>query len=276
MTKKISVKFWAILISVSVFCIALLVAGIVIVNKNRVKVSFDLGLPELVENAEEFKTMKFWKGDKLEAPIPTMEVAKFDGWLVPAGELGYAYFDVEQPLTEDITLYADWVLDETDANGNGVGDVYEAYLGYPEIEAYLDSDGDGVSDVNIDKLYRTHRQSGKLVTMTAVHPEARFGQMVIDGDSITGFEEKPPRGDGYINGGFMVIQKEFIGQYLTDDPKMFLERTPLGSAAANGDMGVYRHDGFWQCMDNQREYQLLNDLWKKRKAPWTKYWTRKK
>jgi len=74
----------------------------------------------------------------------------------------------------------------------------------------------------------------------------------------------------------MVLQKQFVDRYVTDDKNMFLERVPLGSAAGDGNMGVYRHEGFWQCMDNQREYQLLNDLWKSRKAPWTKYWQRSK
>ena len=146
MTKKKSVKFWAILISVSVFCIALLVAGIVIVNKNRVTVSFDLGLPELVENAEDFEPVKLWKGKKLGVAVPTMELAEFGGWLVRVSEFGYVPYDMEEPVTEDMVLYADWVLDETDATGNGISDTYEAYLEYPEIEIYRDSDGDGADD----------------------------------------------------------------------------------------------------------------------------------
>jgi glucose-1-phosphate cytidylyltransferase len=69
--------------------------------------------------------------------------------------------------------------------------------------------------------------------------------MLIDGDEVNGFEEKPPRGDGYISGGFMVIKREFLDKYVTDDEKMFLERVPLHQAAADGNMGVYRHEGFW-------------------------------
>ena len=132
--------------------------------------------------------------------------------------------------------------------------------------------GDGVSDVNIEKLYKNHLKNNNTVTVTAVHPEARFGQMVLEGDSVNRFDEKPPRGEGYINGGFMVMKKEFVSEYLTDDENIFLERTPLQGVASDGKMGVYRHEGFWQCMDNQREYIMLNELWNKRKAPWTKYW----
>jgi len=134
--------------------------------------------------------------------------------------------------------------------------------------------GDGVSDVNIAKLWQTHTTGKKLVTVTAVHPEARFGQMLLDGDLVSGFEEKPPRGDGYINGGFMVVKKEFITRYLADDEDLFLERTPLRQAASDGEMSVCRHEGFWQCMDNQREYMLLNSLWENNRAPWTKYWSK--
>ena len=132
--------------------------------------------------------------------------------------------------------------------------------------------GDGVSDVNIAELYQTHLEGGKMVTVTAVHPEARFGQMLLDGSRVSGFEEKPPRGDGYINGGFMAVKKDFVKKYLTGDESLFLERAPLQSAASDGEMGVFRHEGFWQCMDNQREYTLLNNLWESGHAPWTKFW----
>ena len=142
----------------------------------------------------------------------------------------------------------------------------------PEDENFFLTYGDGVSDVNIEKLYQTHLANDQMVTITAVHPEARFGQMVLDGDSVSRFDEKPPRGEGYINGGFMVIKKDFVSNYLTADKNVFLERAPLQSAANNGEMGVYRHEGFWQCMDNQREYIMLNELWNSGRAPWKKYW----
>ena len=158
----------------------------------------------------------------------------------------------------------------------------ESMTGYRVFKAsrYLKDDdenffltyGDGVSDVNIDKLYKSHLKNNNTVTVTAVHPEARFGQMLLDGDQVNSFDEKPPRGEGYINGGFMVMKKEFVSEYLAADENLFLERTPLRGAASDGKMGVFRHEGFWQCMDNQCEYILLNELWNKRKAPWTKYW----
>lgn len=134
--------------------------------------------------------------------------------------------------------------------------------------------GDGVANVDINALYRTHIENGKMLTVTAVHPEARFGQMLLDGEQVCGFTEKPSRGEGYINGGFMVMKRDFVRKYLADDETLFLEQKPLQSAAADGEMSVYRHEGFWQCMDNPREYTLLNGLWESGNAPWTKFWSK--
>ena len=132
--------------------------------------------------------------------------------------------------------------------------------------------GDGVADVDIAALLKTHRAAGREITVTAVHPAARFGEMVTEGDRIVRFEEKPAVAQGYINGGFMAISRGFLKKYLTDDPQMFFERDPMQNAATAGDMTIYRHEGFWQCMDTSREYQLLNELWGKGAAPWTRYW----
>lgn len=132
--------------------------------------------------------------------------------------------------------------------------------------------GDGVCDLNVAELYKTHCESGKMLTMTAVHPEARFGQLLCRGNDLIGFEEKPLKGGDYINGGYMVVNREFVDKYIYDDESLILERAPLADAAADGNVGVFKHDDFWQCMDNQREYLMLNNLWSSGEAPWTKYW----
>ena len=132
--------------------------------------------------------------------------------------------------------------------------------------------GDGVSDVDIAAVYQHHLSSDKLLTLTAVQPEARFGIMNLSGNNVTGFAEKQAQADDYINGGFMVIRKEFIRRYLNGNEDQFLEREPMTRCAADGGMQVFKHDGFWQCMDNQREYNMLNEMWEKGEAPWTKYW----
>lgn len=182
--------------------------------------------------------------------------------------------------TPDITFHGE--SEESDWEVTLAGTGLDSMTGYRVFKAakYLREDdenffltyGDGLSNVNINDLYRTHLENGRMITISAVHPEARFGKLQLKGDLVSGFEEKPPKGDGYINGGFMAVKREFVKKYLLDDEQLFLERSPLQNAAKDGDMAVYRHEGFWQCMDNQREYTLLNELWKSGQAPWTKYW----
>lgn len=132
--------------------------------------------------------------------------------------------------------------------------------------------GDGVADLDVLKELEFHRQKKKLLTCIAVHPAARFGELVLDGEQVLRFAEKPAHSAGYINGGFMVMNKRFIGTYLAGKKDRFLEMEPMDEVVRDGQMVAFRHSGFWQCMDNPREYQLLNELWKKDKAPWTKYW----
>ena len=132
--------------------------------------------------------------------------------------------------------------------------------------------GDGVADINIEALYRQHTKSGKLITISAVHPEARFGEIVLDGNDVLRFDEKPPHASGYINGGYMMVERNFVARYLADDESLFFERAPMRRAAEDHQMQVFKHEGFWQCMDNPREYELLNSLWRSGAAPWTKYW----
>lgn len=181
----------------------------------------------------------------------------------------------------DITFHGD--PEEADWEVTLAGTGLESMTGFRVAKAakyLLDDDetffltyGDGLSDINIRNLYDTHRKTGKMITVSAVHPETRFGELQLNGDLVSGFEEKPPRGTGYINGGFMAVNREFVEQYVPGgNDQLFLEREPLHNAAKDGNMAVYRHEGFWQCMDNQREYTLLNELWKSGKAPWTKHW----
>jgi len=142
----------------------------------------------------------------------------------------------------------------------------------PEDEEFFLTYGDGLADIDIDALYARHKSGGAELTITAVHPEARFGEMRLDGDRVLGFEEKPTHSGGLVNGGFMVVDRRFIADYLSDGGDAFFEAAPMARCAAEGRMQVYRHNGFWQCMDNPREYNLLNSLWRSGAAPWTKYW----
>lgn len=132
--------------------------------------------------------------------------------------------------------------------------------------------GDGVADVDVAATLATHRRAKRLITVTAVHPSARFGEMVMEGDRVVKFDEKPVKSVKYINGGYMVVDRRFLKRYLPKDRNLFFEQAPMHQSAENGDMTVYRHEGFWQCMDTGREYELLNRLWKEGTAPWARFW----
>ncbi len=132
--------------------------------------------------------------------------------------------------------------------------------------------GDGLSDIHIGELYRSHLKSGKLFTISAVHPAARFGEMLLNEDRVERFDEKIAVSAGYINGGFMVLNRKFIEKYLSRTENEFFEKRPMLSAVRDGEVHAFRHEGFWQCMDTPREYQLLNELWESGKAPWTQFW----
>jgi glucose-1-phosphate cytidylyltransferase len=126
--------------------------------------------------------------------------------------------------------------------------------------------GDGVSDVDLERLLAFHREHGRLATLTAVRPPARFGALELDGDEINSFAEKPQLGEGWINGGFYVFEPEVL-DYIEGDGT-FLEREPLEGLARDGQLMAYRHTSFWQCMDTLRDKLFLEDLWQSGEAPW--------
>ena len=133
-------------------------------------------------------------------------------------------------------------------------------------ETFLATYGDGVCDVDIAKVLAFHRSHGKLATVTAVRPPARFGGLVFEGDLVREFSEKPQIGEGWINGGYFVFEPQ-IFDYIDGDSTP-LELAPLERLASEGQLAAYRHEGFWQCMDTIREKKLLESLWQSGKAPW--------
>ena len=126
--------------------------------------------------------------------------------------------------------------------------------------------GDGLSNVDIQKLVAFHRSHGKLVTITAVRPAARFGELDLVDDQVTAFQEKPQTRDGWINGGFFVMEPGFL-DYLDSDETV-LEAEPLKKLSAAGELMAFKHDGFWQCMDTKRDKDLLEKMLISGKAPW--------
>jgi glucose-1-phosphate cytidylyltransferase len=164
----------------------------------------------------------------------------------------------------------DWVVDLIDTGIQTMtGGRIKRLAPYIGNETFMLTWGDGVSTVDLSKLLAFHRSHGKLATLTAVRPPARYGHLDFDGDRIAEFNEKPQIGEGWINGAFFVLEPE-VFNYIENDQTQW-EKEPLERLAAEGQLMAYRHDGFWQCMDTLREKHILNTLWESGKAPW-KIW----
>lgn len=129
--------------------------------------------------------------------------------------------------------------------------------------------GDGLCNANLADEFNFHLSQNKIGTVLGVHPPSRFGELKVDGDQLSGFDEKPEFQDNWINGGFFFFQREFVDSYLSSHDDCVLERAPLSDLARDGGLAIYKHRGFWACMDTQRDRDYLNDLWDRGEAPWT-------
>ena len=129
------------------------------------------------------------------------------------------------------------------------------------------TNGDGLSDVNIDNLINFHKSHNKILTVTGVRPPGRFGEMVSDNNIVTEFNEKPQTSGGRINGGFFVSNLKLF-DYLSMDENLVFEQDPLRKLVSDKELIMFKHDGFWQPMDTSREYVLLNNLYKENNIPW--------
>jgi glucose-1-phosphate cytidylyltransferase len=143
----------------------------------------------------------------------------------------------------------------------------QPYLGN---ETFMLTWGDGVSDINLDELLAFHRSHGKLATLTAVRPPARYGHLDLDGRRVVSFSEKPQTAEGWINGAFFVLEPK-VFDYIDGDLTQF-EKEPLENLARDGQLMAYHHQSFWQCMDTLREKHILQELWESGHAPW-KVWS---
>lgn len=128
--------------------------------------------------------------------------------------------------------------------------------------------GDGLANVNLKKLLNFHKKSKKLITLTAVHPPARFGELSIKKKTVTKFEEKPQLQKGWINGGYFVVEPKFLE--FIENKNIMLERSPLIKAVNKKKLGAYKHEGFWFCMDTLRDKKVLDNMIKNKKSPWIK------
>ena len=145
-----------------------------------------------------------------------------------------------------------------------------------QIEKYIDEEefmatyGDGLADIDINRLLELHRKQKKISTLTGVHPISRFGEVIEDRGIVKEFIEKPQLSEGYINGGFFVFKRKFF-DYLTADNNCVLEKGPLEKMVREKELSIYPHDGFWQCMDTYRDHRDLQEIWQKGNVPW-KVW----
>jgi glucose-1-phosphate cytidylyltransferase len=135
-------------------------------------------------------------------------------------------------------------------------------------ETFMLTYGDGLSNLNLKKLLSFHKKNKKKITLTAVHPPARFGELSISKDTVTNFEEKPQLQRGWINGGFFVIEPGFLK--LIGNKNVMLERSPLKKAVKTKNLAAFKHTGFWFCMDTLRDKKVLDNLVKTKKSPWIK------
>jgi glucose-1-phosphate cytidylyltransferase len=165
------------------------------------------------------------------------------------------------PLDFTVTLV------ETGAEAN-TGSRIRRALKHVRGQQFFATYGDGVASIDIAALLETHRAAGRLGTITAVHPPSRYGEIDMAGNDLRSFREKPQIADGWINGGFMVLDKRAFDGLPADDGRLSLEVDLMPQLAEQKKLSVYRHDGFWQCMDTFRDMTMLNEMWASGTAPW--------
>lgn len=190
------------------------------------------------------------------------------------------YYSLDSDLSIDLKTGAvdhisqskrDWKIDLIDTGSDSMtgGRLHRLESKLRPHGTFMLTYGDGVSDVDINRLVAFHKAHGKLATVTAVRPPARFGGMVFDGDRVVEFKEKPQTGEGWINGGFFIFEPG-VFDYLSGDQTV-LEGSPLESLARDKQLIAFKHEGFWQCMDTLRDRQYLDHLWASGAAPWKKW-----
>ncbi|MDD4409975.1 MAG: glucose-1-phosphate cytidylyltransferase [Candidatus Pacebacteria bacterium] len=163
---------------------------------------------------------------------------------------------------------ADWNVTLVDTGADSqTGARVKKVKSYIDDNTFMLTYGDGVSNVNVRELLEYHKSHGKIGTMTGVHPPSRFGELLLKENRVELFNEKPQTMKGLVNGGFFVFNKSFF-DYLDNDEGCILEKKPLEELSVQGELMVFPHEGFWQCVDTYRELEMLNNMWKSSDAPW--------
>lgn len=176
------------------------------------------------------------------------------------------FFDAPDPLDVEI------VFAETGEHAETGARVWKVRQYLEGEREFFFTYGDAVADLSLSSLYKCHTRLGTVGTFSGVHPPSRFGEYEEDEGRVTHFNEKPNISFGSVNGGFMVFDNTRIWDWMREGDDLVLESEVLGQMTKAGEFGVYRHDGFWQCMDTPREHRLLNHLWHSGNAPW-KLWS---
>jgi glucose-1-phosphate cytidylyltransferase len=153
---------------------------------------------------------------------------------------------------------------------SGTGARLRRVRDFIDADTFMFTYGDGLGAVDLSDLLSFHLEQGRIGTVTGVHPTSRYGELRVEGTQVREFDEKPTKAEGHVSGGFFVFQREFL-DYLDDDPGLLVEQQPLRQLAREGQLSIYRHEGFWMGMDTYRELDELNRLWAGPNPPW-KVW----
>lgn len=206
----------------------------------------------------------------------------YKGWLIKEFFLNYHRFITDFTLklgdSSPIAFHnehaeQDWsiTMANTGINTQTGGRIWQVRKYLEDSEVFCVTYGDGVADIDINELVDFHRSHGRVGTVTGVRPPGRFGVMDISSDddvaAAVAFREKPQGHEGYINGGFFVFDHR-LWDYMNDDPSLVFEQSPLSTLAADGQLAVFKHQGFWQPMDTFRDWRQLNKVWDEGNAPW--------
>ncbi len=181
--------------------------------------------------------------------------------------------DKNSVVYHDINNEANWnvTMVDTGEQAQTGARIWNARKYLEDCDLFSVTYGDGVADIDIGALVKTHKESGLLGTVSGVHPSGRFGEMEISKNIVSEFDEKPNVSMGLINGGFMLFDRKVIDRYFRQGDDLILEGEVLPAMVKDRQLGVYKHDGFWQCIDTPREYGVLNKMWDKGEARW-KIW----
>ncbi len=176
------------------------------------------------------------------------------------------------PRWHDEATMEDWEITFVDTGLlTGTGARVRRVAQYLDTDQFLLTYGDGIGSVDIPQLFETHLASGRIGTVTGVHPASRYGEMKIVDGQVAEFNEKPTLAAGWVSGGFFCFDRIFVEKYLDDDPSLLLEHRPLQQLASDGELTMFPHEGFWMGMDTFRDWTELNSMWDAGQASW-KVW----